>query len=96
MDSAIGVREALATNTSRGAFEGFGKKVGPEELEKSDAVTEKYFAAVVEVAAELDGDAGRLIAALRERKDRLSGYRSKSAVELLHQWWTLSGGATAR
>jgi hypothetical protein len=139
--SAVGAqleaRIALFETFCLARCEGFGKKVGPVELEKSDAVTEKYFAAVVEVAAELDGDAGRLIAALHERKDRLSGYRSKSAeelerffvehgyidekpilgeteiiergigtpaanqlspasaVELLHQWWTLSGGATA-
>ena len=38
---------------------------------------------VVEVAAELDGDAERLLDALRGRKDsRLSGYRSKAADDL--------------
>jgi exonuclease SbcC len=63
--------------------EGRGKTMGRAELEESGAVTEKYLGAVVEVAAELDGDAERLVAALRERSDpRLSGYRSKSADEL--------------
>jgi len=63
--------------------EGRGAPVGRLELEESDAVTEKYLDAVVEVAKEFEGDARRLIVALRERKDaRLSGFRSRSADEL--------------
>jgi hypothetical protein len=63
--------------------EGRGAPIGRLELEESDRVTQKYLEAVIDVASELDGDARRLIAALRERKDsRLSGFRSKAADEL--------------
>jgi hypothetical protein len=46
-------------------------------------VTPTYRDAVIAVAADLDGDAERLLAALRERSDsRLSGFRTKSADDL--------------
>ena len=71
--------------------EGRGKKVGRLELEQSGAVSEKYLDAVVAVAAEFDGDAGRLLTSLRERKDpRLSGYRSKS-TEALERFFVKHG-----
>jgi exonuclease SbcC len=63
--------------------EGRGQKVGRPELEGSGAVSDKYLAALVEIAEESGGDARRLLAALRERKDaRLSGYRSKATDDL--------------
>lgn len=63
--------------------EGRGRKVGRLELEQSGAISETYLDAVVAVAAELDGNAGRLLTSLRERKDpRLSGFRSKSTAAL--------------
>ncbi len=71
--------------------EGRGKKVGRLELEQSGAVSEKYLDEVVAVAAEFDGDAGRLLTSLRERKDpRLSGYRSKS-TEALERFFVKQG-----
>lgn len=67
--------------------EGRGVPVGRLELEESEAITETYLDAVVEVASELDGDAQQLLARLRERKDpRLSGFRSKS-TEALEQFF---------
>ncbi len=63
--------------------EGRGRKVGRLELEESDAVSDRYLDAVVTVAAEFDGDAERLLDALRARKDpRFSGYRRNSVEEL--------------
>ncbi len=63
--------------------EGRGCKVGRMEIEHSGAVTAKYLEAVVAITAEFDGDADRLLGALRERKDaRVRGYRSRSVDEL--------------
>jgi len=63
--------------------EGRGKSVGRLEIEASGAVTPTFLDAVVEVAADLDGDPQRLLAALRERKDsRLSGFRTKATDDL--------------
>ncbi|MEE8164552.1 MAG: hypothetical protein V3T64_03190, partial [Myxococcota bacterium] len=63
--------------------EGRGEKVRRVEIEESGSVSEKYLDAVIELAADLDGDAGQLLAVLRERGGpRLRGYREKSADEL--------------
>jgi exonuclease SbcC len=63
--------------------EGRGSQVARREIEASNAVSEKYLDAVVEVAADLAGDARQLIATLRDRKDsRLAGYRTRSARDL--------------
>ncbi|MCP4003060.1 MAG: hypothetical protein GY725_02575 [bacterium] len=64
--------------------EGRGARVERAELEQSSALSEKFLNPVVEVVAELAGNASDLLVALRERnKDpRLSGFRSKSADDL--------------
>ena len=63
--------------------EGRGKNVGRAEIEESSAVSDTYLDAVAEFAAEIGGDAERLIAALRERSDpRFKGYRGASADDL--------------
>jgi hypothetical protein len=57
--------------------------VDRDVLEASGAVTDTFFERVVEVAAELEGDAKALIEAMRSRlDDRLSGYRSQAADKL--------------
>ena len=63
--------------------EGRGKSVGRVEIEESGAVSDTYLDAVAEFAVEINGDAERLIAALRERSDpRFKGYRVTSADDL--------------
>jgi len=63
--------------------EGRGKSVGRAEIEESGAVSDTYLDAVAQFAAEIGGDAERLIAALRERSDpRFKGYRGTSADDL--------------
>jgi hypothetical protein len=62
--------------------EGRGKKVRRLEIEDSHSVSEKYLDAVIEIATKLDGDAGQLLAVLRDRADpSLRGYRRASADE---------------
>ena len=79
----LGDRIALLETFCLAWREGRGKTVGRAELERSEAVTEKYLAGLVEIAGEFGGDASRLLAALRERKDsRLSGYRTKATEDL--------------
>ena len=57
--------------------------MGRAELEESGAVSDTHLNAVAEFAAEIGGDAERLIAALRERSDpRFKGYRDTSADDL--------------
>ena len=52
-------------------------------LEESAAITDKFLDAVVAVAAESGGVAGRVLTALRERKDpRLRGFRTRAADHL--------------
>jgi len=71
--------------------EGRGRKVDRLELEQSKVVSEKFLDDVVAVAVELDGDAGRLLAALRERKDpRLRGFHKKS-MEKLERFFVKQG-----
>ena len=54
-----------------------------EAVERSDAVSERYLDAVVEIARELGGDGQRLIEVLRARDDeRLQGFRTKTAEGL--------------
>ncbi len=63
--------------------EGRGRPVDRDVLEASSAVTATFFERVVEVAAELEGDAKALIEAMRSRRDeRLSSYRSQAADKL--------------
>jgi len=84
-DGGVGLdaRIELLENFCLAWREGRGQPVGRLEFEASDAVSDTYLEAVVEVALELEGDARALIAALRARKDsRLSGFRTKSADDL--------------
>ncbi len=79
----LGARIALFENFCLGWRQGRGKPVGRVEIEQSAAVSERYLDPVVEIAAELAGDAVRLIATLRDRKDaRIRGFRSNSATDL--------------
>jgi hypothetical protein len=81
--SGLDARIELLENFCHAWREGRGKPVGRLALEASDAVSDTYLEAVVEVALGLEGDARALIAALRARKDsRLSGFRTKSTDDL--------------
>jgi hypothetical protein len=63
--------------------EGRGRPVGRAEIEESQAVSEKYLEALIEIAAECGGDASQILAVLHGRKDsRLRGYRVKSTEDL--------------
>jgi uncharacterized protein YhaN len=76
-------RVALLVSFCDAWREGRGSRVGRAEIEASGAVTDKFLEGVVEVAAELAGDARALLDALRERSDpRLSGFRSNKIDDL--------------
>ncbi|MFP6656172.1 MAG: hypothetical protein VCB25_11140, partial [Myxococcota bacterium] len=78
-------RIALLETFSQAWREGRGRAVGRTALERSSAVSSKYLQTLVEIADELDSDAGRLIEALQQRNDsRLSGYRKKATDDLQH------------
>ena len=63
--------------------EGRGEKVGRAAIEASNAVSGKFFEAVVEFAEESGGDARRVINALCGRSDeRFKGYHRTSADDL--------------
>lgn len=63
--------------------EGRGRPVGRSEIEKSQAVTDRFLDAFLEIAAEQGGRASRILAAIQEPKDpRLRGYRKDSADRL--------------
>jgi hypothetical protein len=79
----IDARAALLDEFCRAWCEGRGRRLDRETIERSDAVSEHYVDAVVEIARELDNDGGRLVEALRARSDeRLQGFRSKSTDSL--------------
>jgi hypothetical protein len=79
----IADRIALLEAFSFAWREGRGRPVGRSELERSQAVSEKYLDAMVEIARESGGDASLVLAILHERKDsRLRGYRLKSTEDL--------------
>jgi hypothetical protein len=62
---------------------GRGRTVDRDAVVESDAISERFLEPVVEIAGELEGDAGRLIACLRERDDeRLGGFRSNNTERL--------------
>ena len=62
---------------------GRGRPVGRDELRESGAISDHYFDPIVALAAELGGDAVRLLAALRDRADpRLRGFRSGKVEQL--------------
>jgi hypothetical protein len=63
--------------------EGRGREIGRGALERSGAVSDKFLDSLTDIMTELGGDASRLIAELRARKDaRLRGYRSKATDDL--------------
>ena len=71
--------------------EGRGRPVDREVLEASGVVSERFLDSVVEMAAELDGDAENLLRTLRERNDgRLRGFRS-SVVDRLEEFFEEQG-----
>ena len=54
-----------------------------EGLETSRAVSDRFLDSVVEIAAELGGDAENLLRTLQDHKDeRLNGFRSKTVDQL--------------
>jgi hypothetical protein len=62
---------------------GRGRPVDRGVIEESNAIRGKFFDAVIEIAAELEGDAERLVETLLGRTDeRLSGFRSNQAEDL--------------
>ena len=63
--------------------QGRRKPVGRDALASSGALSERYLDAVIEIAAEFNGDAKRLLDVLERRKDqRLRGFRSNSIEQL--------------
>ena len=63
--------------------QGRGRGVDRDVLVQSGALSDRYLDDVVAIARELDGDPGKLLAALRERNDnRLRGFRQSSADAL--------------
>lgn len=79
----LDARADLLEAFCRAWCEGRGRAVDREAIAQSDALSERYLDAVVEIARELDTDGGRLIEALRARSDkRLQGFRSRSADSL--------------
>jgi exonuclease SbcC len=76
--------------------EGRGKPVGRAALEASEALSERYLPAFVEVADALHGDARLLLATVAERKEpRFKGYRNDSAKKL-EEYLSSSGYLDAR
>ena len=62
---------------------GRGRPVDRDAIVESGAISDRFLEAVVEIANELQGDAGRLIECLRERGDeRLGGFRSNSTERI--------------
>ncbi len=71
--------------------QGRGQAVDRDVLENSGALGERYLNDVASIASELGNDAGKLIAALREREDqRLKGFRGK-ITEILEQFFADNG-----
>lgn len=71
--------------------QGRGQPIDREALEDSDALTDRWFDNVVEIAKELGGDPEKLLDALRAREDeRLRGFRSNS-LDKLEQYMRENG-----
>ena len=63
--------------------EGRGRPVDREVLETSEVISDRFLDSVVEIAAELGGDAENLLRTLQDHKDeRLHGFRSKTVDQL--------------
>ncbi|MDA2926636.1 hypothetical protein MYX78_05290, partial [Acidobacteria bacterium AH-259-G07] len=71
--------------------EGRGRPVDREVLEASGVLSERFLDGVVEIAADLDGDAENLLRTLRDRSDeRLRGFHS-NVVDRLQEFFEEKG-----
>ncbi len=87
----ISHRSDLLENFCEFWKQGRGRPIDRDALEDSDAVSDRYFDGVAEMAEELGGDAEKLLDAIRSREDeRSSGFRA-NALEKLERYMRENG-----
>ena len=74
---------------------GRGRPVGPDALAQSGALRERYLNDVAAIALELEGDAVKLLDALRARETKPKGFR-KATADALEEYFREAGYLDSR